>query len=68
MFTMELAHRKYNKMDRERQRKERGGVAWMSRKKGSVVPFPYNSAGPYSKQRGDPEWPRSSKLSGFTWK
>lgn len=58
MFTMELAHSKYNKMDRERhivrqkgvKRKEGGVVTFMSRKKGGVVPFPYNSAGPYSKQ------------------
>lgn len=52
------------------KRKERGGggVACMSKEKDGVVPFAYNSAGPYSGQEGDPEWPCSSKLSGFTWK
>lgn len=45
-----------------------GGVACMSKEKDGVVPFAYNSAGPYSGQEGDPEWPCSSKLSGLTWK
>lgn len=77
MGTMELAHSKHNKMDRERRKlrvqterseEKRREEGVCQERRAALFLLPITTTGPYSKQEKDPEWPRSSKLSGSTWK